>query len=115
MAWSDWSWAADPLLVWSLDSLAAAESTLACALVTWLWRAAESSVASTAPWATGWPAFTLTAVTWPDVEKLRFSVSAGASVPVVDTVWLMLPAVTATTRCTEPLWADDEDDECTSQ
>ena len=46
-----------------------------------------------------------------DLEKLRLSVSAGASVPLVDTVWLMLPAVTATTRCTEPLWADDEEED----
>ena len=81
-----------------MASLAIAESTLAWALVTWLWRAAESTVASTVPLVTCWPAFTLTAVTWPEVEKERFSVSDGASVPLVDTVWLIGPAVTATTR-----------------
>ena len=63
LAWSDWIWAADPPRVWSLESLALAESTLAWALVTWLCSAAESSVASTVPCATCWPAFTFTAVT----------------------------------------------------
>src|SRR4051812_24988546 len=63
LAWSDWIWAADALLVWSLESFAVAESTLACALVTWLWRAAESRVANTVPLGTCWPAFTFTAVT----------------------------------------------------
>src|SRR4051812_36602605 len=51
-AWSELACALDAPLDWSEESRAAAESTVACAWATWLCRAAESTVASTAPCAT---------------------------------------------------------------
>ena len=63
LAESEAIWALDAPLAWSDASRALAESTLAWAPATWLSSAAESTVASTVPLVTCWPAFTLTAVT----------------------------------------------------
>ncbi len=58
--------------------------------------AVVSTVASTCPAVTVWPAFTLTAVTVPETAKLRLAWLAGSMVPELATVCWMVPVVTGT-------------------
>ena len=75
------------------------------------WRAVVSTVASTCPAVTVWPAFTSTAVTVPETAKLRLAWLAGSRVPELATVCWMVPvvAVTVTVVTVSPVAVDDPD------
>ena len=72
-AWSESSWVVLALEAWSAASRASAEASWAWAALTSSESAVVSTVASTWPAVTVWPALTFTAVTVPDTPKLRLA------------------------------------------
>lgn len=84
--------------LWSAESLALSESSVAWASSTWAERAVGSTVARAWPAVTLWPTETSTAVTRPDTEKSRSAVLAAAMVPVADAVCSIVPYATVTIR-----------------
>src|ERR1700722_8526524 len=76
---------ADPA-AWSDDSLAASDASVASACATSADSDAELTVASTFPAVTFSPTVAETAVTWPEVAKLRLACWAGSIVPLEETV-----------------------------
>ena len=90
---------------------ASADDSWAWAASTSSERAVVSTVASTWPAVTVWPALTLTAVTVPDTAKLRLAWLAGSIVPELATVCWIVPVLTDTVCVvtTRPVGVDEPD------
>ena len=86
--------------------------------MSWAWAAftscvsaVVSTVASTCPAVTVWPALTFTPVTVPETAKFRLALLAGSSVPELATVCWMVPVVAFTVAVVtvSPVVVDEPD------